>query len=688
VHDELDARLIDYQGDEPELYEEAVEPANEDTGFITNEHGQKFTSRLLEFAQAEGDISNLLDEQELAALGAKVVEDWERDEADREDWKQGVEKALTQAAQDSIGEKTYPFEGASRVQYPILVVASQQFAARAYPAIVRGDEAARVKVIGADADGKKAERAERVKDYLNYLLFYGMDEWEQDVDVMLNQIPITGMGFKKVYYDPLRGVVSDYVNAMRLTVPKDTTTLDRAPRVTQDFDKYPYEIEALMRAGVYRRVDLQSTEDDDQAARVLLEQHRLHDLDDDGVEEPYVITVDKETQQVLRIEAAFTEKDVGFADVDGEQVVVKIRRWMPFVDFPFLPDPKGGFYGIGFGKLLESITSVINTSINQLLDAGHAQVAGGGFITAGLRIQGSGQSSTVRFKPGEYKTINTPSGIARDAIYDRPVPSPSPVLFSLLDLVLGAAKDISAVKDVLTGDTPATAPVGTTLALIEQGLQQFTSIYKRIFRSERTELRKIYECVARWGSEKDYLEVLGDPKADFAADFEGDSKDILPVSDPTVVTRAQALAKAQFALQFVQAPGMNPQAIIMDALKAAEIDDPERLFAPPQKGPDPMAVAAAKKDAASAEKDQTQAVLNMAKAGQITGDTLGGGGVSSMAGAPGDAMGAQEPVESLGGPAPGMEPPDMGGGGEPLPVGLEGAADPGGQLPQPLGDQL
>lgn len=679
--------MIDYQGDKPEVIEEAIEPANDEAGVITNEHGQTFAARLLEFAQADGDISDKLTAEELTTLGMKVVTDWERDDGERAGWKADVEKALKQAAQDEPAAKDYPWPGASRVQYPILVVASQQFAARAYPAIVRGDEAARVKVIGADKDGTKAKRAERVKDYLNYLLFYSMDDWEQDVDVMLNQIPIIGMGFKKVYYDPRKGVVSEYVNALRLTVPKDTTSLDRCPRVTQDFDKYPYEIASLQRSGVYRSVeiDLSPADEDEQAPRVLLEQHRLEDLDGDGIEEPYVITVDKETQQVLRIEAGFTEKDVGF-DSDGQ--VIAVRRWMPFVDFPFLPDPKGGFYGIGFGKLLESVTAVLNTSINQLLDAGHAQVAGGGFITAGLRIQGAGQSSTIRFKPGEFKTVNTPSGIARDAVWERTIPQPSPVLFSLLDLILGAAKDIASVKDVLTGDTPATAPVGTTLALIEQGLQQFTSIYKRIFRSERSELRKVYECVGRWGSEKEYLSILDDAAADFKKDFGGDGNDILPVSDPTVVTRAQALAKAQFAMQFMEAPFANGAAIMLDALKAAEIDDPERLMAPPQQGPPPGAVEEVEKIKSETVKNETQAVLNMAKAGQATGEVIGAGGVRGMEGAPGDPMGAQEPAEGLGGPAPGMEPDDMGGGGEPLPFGPAGIEDEGGQLPVPVGDQL
>jgi len=273
-----------------------------------------------------------------------------------------------------------------------------------------------------------------------------------------------------------------------------------------------------------------------------------------------------------------------------------------------------------------------------------------------------------------------PSGVAKDAIWDRPVPSPSPVLFSLLDMILGAAKDISSIKDVLTGDAPATAPVGTTLALIEQGLQSFTAIYKRIYRSMRIEFRKVYECEKRWGSPEDYLRVLDDPKANWEKDFEGDGQDIMPVSDPSVVTRSQALAKAAFLQQFMAAPFANGPEIFRFALEAAEIDDVDKFLAAPPQGPPPGAAEAVEKDKAQAEKDHTQAVLNMAKAGQITGETLDPRGLGGMAGAPDDAMGNAGAGIGGGNPEIGMGPGDMGPGPEPGPLDLDGIEGQGGQL--------
>lgn len=674
--------------------------------------------RLLAFADSNGDISGELNTNELTRLGEDVVSDWERDQSSLSEWREAVEAALAIACQDKPDKKTYPFENASNVQYPILTVAAQQFAARAYPAIVKGDEAVGVKVIGDKPQapepppqnaapeiqqqaqqqaqaylqalqmrrGKEA-RANRVKTYLNYRLFYGMENWEGDVDVLLNQLPITGMAFKKIYRDPRSGTRSEFVNALRLTVPMDTQSLERCPRVTQDFDLYPYEIRAKQRSGVYRDFELQMVDNEDrEKSRVVLEQHRLEDLDGDGIEEPYIITVDRESRQVLRIEAAFVRSDItATQDSESEDergTVISISRWMPFVEFPFLPDPRGRFYALGFGQMLRPLNEVINTSINELLDAGHAQNAGGGFIASGVRLQGAGQTSTLRWRPGEYKFVNVPANELKNAIVERTVPQPSPVLFQLLDLVLGAAKDIAAVKDVLTGDAPSTAPVGTTMALIEQGLQSFTAIYKRVYRSLKAEFQKIYECEARWGGEmskREYVEVLDDPAANFGQDFSPKGHDICPVSDPSVVTRAQALAKAQVIQQFLGLPVTNQKAALTRIYEAADIDNPQELFNP-QSGPPPEIVEAAKAkiavDQSTAEKNQASALKSVAEAGQIVGQTQANqqmgamngadqGGMGGLEGQPGQSMGVQGPPVGGGSPAPSVDGgqlgPDAGG---------------------------
>jgi chaperonin GroES len=688
--------------------------------------------RLEQFATADGDISEFLTDDELEALGAKVVDEWNSDRGSIQSWRDAAEKALKQASQENGDIKTFPWMNSSNIQYPLLTVASQQFAARAYPAIVKGDEAVGVKVIGdapqkpdipdpppaqpgqpppelpaevqqamqqfAQAVGArtaKEARAKRVKTWMNYHIFYGMDDWETGVDTMLNVIPIMGMGFKKVYFDPHRGVCSDFVNALHLTVHKDTESLERCPRVTQDFQLYPYEIKARMASGVYRDIDdiefLQSG-DDEQAPRTVLEQHRLEDMDDDGIDEPYIVTVDEESGKVLRIEAAYGVEDIARSKKDDK--VTHVRRWMPFIAFPFMPDPQGGFYGLGFGQLLAPLTAVINTSINQLMDAGTAAAAGGGFIGSGLRLQGAGQPTTLRFQPGEFKTVNAQGNNLREAIFERTIPAPSPVLFQLLDLIMGAAKDVASIKDVLTGEAPATAPVGTTLALIEQGLQAFSAIYKRVYRSLKAEFAAIYECEGKWGSPEEYQQVLDDPNADLKADFSPKGSDIVPVSDPSVITKAQALAKAQVIQQVagVWPNAVNPATALRRVFEAAGIDNPDELIVQPPKEPPPNVIA-------DIDKTKSETTLNLAKAAQANAGgvkdiadarategtshaqgatdaafALGSthqGRVSGVEGPPGEPVGVQGPPDGQPSPAAGVDPGvvDAGPGGPPIPDG-------------------
>jgi hypothetical protein len=165
-----------------------------------------------------------------------------------------------------------------------------------------------------------------------------------------------------------------------------------------------------------------------------------------------------------------------------------------FVKYSFIPDPKGGFYDIGFGQLLESLGETIDTTINQMLDAGHLQNAGGGFIGTGIRLKKGGQ---IKVSPGRFEQIET-TGKLSDQIHMHQFQGPSPVLFQLLGMMVEAAKDITAVKDILTGDTNGKVQTATTtLAMIEQGLKVFTAIYKRIYRALKDEFKLLFELNAR-----------------------------------------------------------------------------------------------------------------------------------------------------------------------------------------------
>lgn len=616
-------------------------------------------------AGSQGNIVDILEEEDRTKLGNTVVDEYERDCSDRENWEKTALEALDAAAQDKpVETKNNPWPNASNINVPLLTTAALQFNARMYPAVVKGDEAVLCKVVGQDngrpkmapnpqtgqiqplpqiqagpdgqpqpvigpdgqmvpiwevEPGAKTKRARRVSEYMNTTMFYRMKGWEDDTDALLMQLPIVGCAFRKVWFDKYKGVQSMMVPALDVLVPKKARDLETTPRITQKInDVFPHEIRKHQWSGYYRKAELDFDEEgSDSGARLLLEQHRWLDLDEDGIDEPYIVTVDHQTREVLRLEANFAKEDIK-ANEEGKVYCIERRDY--FVKYGLFPNPKGEFYDIGLGHLLKKLGATIDTALNQLMDAGTAQTAGGGFIGAGVRLQGRGNRGVVRMAPGEYKVVDVAADTLRNGIYERTLPNVSPVTFQVLDFILGFAKEISGSKDVLTGEASNTAPVGSTLALIEQGLQVFNATAKRFFRAAKNEYQLIFDNLRLYGGQaaaKDYVTVL-DEQADFAADFNSQDMDIRPVSDPSTVTRMQKMAKAQViqsTIPIMAQVGGDPREAMRRVYEAADIEDIDKLLPVPKPPPppDPMMVklgetkiateeAKGAKDLAAAEK--------------------------------------------------------------------------------------
>lgn len=623
---------------------------------------------LMQFAEVGGDISSMLTSEGIERLTQQVVEQYDRDNKSREEWKKTAEKALRDMSQCEYPAKDYPWPGAANVHYPLLPYAVMQFNARAYPAIVKGDEAVSVKVVGSDKGlpqmgpdgqpmmqvqglpvamspmgpvvmgpqgpmplpegaqpepvwlrppGAKAQRAQRIRDYMNYQLFYRMDGWEAETDTLLFQMPAIGCGFRKTWYDGEKHQ-SRFVPAMKLVVDNDAKSLEDAPQITEEIDGvFPHQIRRDITTGKYRDITLDPEEKD---ARLLIEAQCYADLDGDGMDEPYIVTIVYKSKQLLRVVPDFGVEQIKVA---GDRIAWIGRR--PFYSkYEFLPHPEGKFYNIGLAHLLDSYGEVINTLINQMLDANHAATAGGGFIASGLRIQGQGQSSSLKWKPGEYKTVGVSGSALREGIFERTYPALSPVAFSLLELILGAAQDIASIKDVLSGEASNEGQVGTTLALIEQGLQVFTAIYKRVYRGLKSEFTLLFHNIARYADEataQDYIDLLDEPMANLMQDFNAADMDVRPVSDPGSVTKIQKMARAQFlmgTMESLAAVGGDAKEALRRVYEAADTEDIDKLLPPP--GPEVAqvqeiqmadAVAEVRGKNAKATKDEADAAATL-----------------------------------------------------------------------------
>lgn len=587
--------LVSQQQDEADSADQGDQPDGPQSHDILN--------KLLALTKVT-NIAEGMSETELKKIGSRVVREAKIDDDSREAWRKRTEAGMKLALQENKA-KTWPWVNAANIQFPLMTTAAIQFAARAYPAIVAGNDVVKAQVTGADQDGQKRQRADRIAAHMSWQCLTEMTEWEPGVDTMLHALPIMGCAFKKSYFDPTLGRNrSDHVNAFDFIVNMTAPSIETAPRVTHRITLYPYEIEQRIRAGVFRKSDSYLTPPtpteaeqgkskinaapahptDDDAPREFYEQHRRLDLDGDNYSEPYIVTVHKDTETVCRIVAGYDQDGIIVDQPTGNIITIEPKRF--FTKIPFIPNPEGGFYDVGFAWLLSPLNRAIDTVINQILDAGTLANTGGGFIGSQLRLKGG----SLRFAPGEYKEVEVPGGVVKDNIVSLTFPGPSPVLFQLLGMLIESGREVASVKDVLTGEAPAgNTPATTTLALIEQGLKVFTAIYKRIHRAMKEEFAKLYKLNILYFDPTQYAAFTDVPDIS-ADDYKGDPVDIVPISDPTMVSDMQRLARAEFLDKFKAEPGMNAQAISRRQMEAAGIDNIEELFLK-QQGPSPEMLA-------------------------------------------------------------------------------------------------
>jgi chaperonin GroES len=434
---------------------------------------------------------------------------------------------------------------------------------------------------GPPQQGTKADQAERIAGYLNYQLLDKDMAWITEMDQALHQLPAFGTIIKKVYRDPVAGNKSELVSVLDFVVNAAYPSLERAPRCTQRFDLYPNEIEERKRDKRFLDIDLVNTiepkseddkaknrpdpatqTEDKSAPHEFLEQHRLIDLDEDGYQEPYCVTLHVPSKKVVRITASFGENDIT-AGQDGK--VLRIKPYRYFVKYGFIPDPNGGFYDTGFGELLMHPTEVINAIINQLINAGTLATSASGFIGKELRVKGG----EVALAIGKYKQLTFGGDDIRKAIVPLQFPEPSTVLFKLLGFLVEQTDKIVSSPEVLTGEAPANQPATTTLALIEQGLKVFTGIIGRVLRSLGHELKVLYELNARHigPDQVEYFTYGDDEQYVMGQDFDPNAADVVPVADAAQSTDMQRMAKAEMILQSLAHPVIGPLINPVEAAK-------------------------------------------------------------------------------------------------------------------------
>jgi chaperonin GroES len=556
------------------------------------------------------NVAELLDEEDLETIGRCVVSDWEVDKNSRSDWEEKTAMAMKLATQIAE-EKTFPWAGAANVKFPLVTIAALQYSSRAYPMLIPGTNVVKARVIGVDATGEKAAKAQRISEYMSYQLLEEDTSWEENMDKALICQAIVGCAFKKTYFDAVRKHnVSEHVLAKDLYIPYYASSLEKASRITQVLYYTKNDLIEQARRGLFLECEdeeneypaettlsspLDEVEQESQglfpvtgngdAPYELLEQHGYLDLDGDGYKEPYIITVRKDTAKVLRIVARYTTSSIT-KNRKGEVITIKPRQY--YTKFSFIPSPDGGIYDLGFGVLLGPLNESINTILNQLIDAGTLSITAGGFLGRGVKFR-SGDNS---FRPFEWKRVDSTGDDLQKGIFPLPVREPSPVLFQLLGLLIDYGERIGMATDPLVGQNPGqNTPAETSRNMLQEGQRIFSAVFKRTYRCLKEEFRKLYVLNSIYLNEEQefYSLINGQSSVVFLEDFYGDSKDIVPAADPNMVSDESRINQAiMLRTAAGERPGLyNSYVVEKRFVEALKVQDIESVLPDPQ-GPNAL----------------------------------------------------------------------------------------------------
>ena len=551
------------------------------------------------------NLAEEIPETDLYSIADDLIRGIDQDQTSRQDWvderSNGLRLLGLKVEIPGIGGSAdgAPVEGMSRVRHPLLLEAVLRFQANARSELLPTDGPVKIRNDDNNASLEEDQLGNALEQDMNHYLTSTAKEYYPDTDRMLLMLGFGGTAFKKVYYCPLRNrPVSESVDADDLIVNNAATDLSNAKRVTHRVMMRPSVVKRLQILGVYRDIELSTpapakldsvqrekksqqgiAPDDaspDDRDREIYECYCELDLPgfehkmkgkETGLEIPYRVTIDLTSKEILSLVRNYDEDTKDLPEAKAN-----------FVKYTFVPG--FGFYDIGLLNILGNTTNAITAAWRELLDAGmYANFPGFLFSDQGLRQN----TNIFRVPPGGGASIKTGGMDIRQAIMPLPYKEPSSALMTLVANMADTGMRLGGTSEQQVGEGRADAPVGTTLAMIEQATKILNSVHKRMHASQAEEFRMLMDCFkehpdsfwqrnkkpAKQWDQATFLEAL-------------DCCDLVPQADPNTSSHAQRVMKIM-ALKELQKqnPTMyDPIAIDTAALQAIGWSNPQQFLLP------------------------------------------------------------------------------------------------------------
>jgi len=496
------------------------------------------------------NIVDEVDQTELKEAVSDLLEKIERDKEAREKRDKLYEEGLRRTGLGDDAPGGAQFSGATRVVHPLLVEACVDFSARVMKEIFPPNGPVRSKVTG-ERNNELMEKAQRKVDYMNWQLTEQMPEFRGELEQLTTQVPLGGAQYLKVVWsEDNRRPAAEFVSIDDVLLPFAATNFYTAERKTHRQYLTKQEYQRRVKSGMYIDSDLASPQEPEYSKASLandkIEGRKSSSYNEDGLRtiyeintkldfgdgiQPYLLTIDKYTDTALALYRNWEPDDARCQELD----------WI--VEFPFIP--WRGAYPIGLTHLIGGLSGAATGALRALLDSAHIQN-----IPGMLKLKSGPNGQTININPTEVTEIEG-GGIVDDirkVIMPMPFNPPSQVLYQLLGFLIDAGKGVVQTSFEKLSDANANQPVGTTLALIEQGMVVFSSIHSRLHNSMSRVFKIIHRINSAYLTEEDLATQYGKDKEIEPSDFDGDM-DVIPVSDPSIFSETQRFAQVQAVMQ-------------------------------------------------------------------------------------------------------------------------------------------